>query len=558
MAATKTKTLDQAMPKGEWITLPYLIPAKHNTRKIASPDADKALQASLKNNGQIQAGLARPHPTKKDHYELLAGCRRYRALKAIGARAMHVTIKKLDDDQAMAATLAENIDRNSLHPLDLSRQVSNMLKICKGKIEQAAKLLNQTPGEVKRLIAIESLTQKWKDAICDDSKDIYLLSLKHLIEVARLPAVIQDEVLAELEDGQFYELRSWGIGDFRKFLEGMRGSLADATWNLDDETLTEAGACSSCPKRTGADKDLWDNISGGDQCTDRQCFDEKRVAYLKRTVEEESKAKGVKIPLVLMNPGKRSRDMGPINEKLEADYNYGDLKPCKPDEKGAFPVIKVGDKDEGKTIFVKSSSSSGKTKTAKPAAVKPADMTPAMAEAALASRREQLKGKRMAHIIEAVVKLLEACKKNADQVYPNPSLMVWAFGLPWSNDHLECGTNPWKKVSKALKDSPNEGRAKAADDCMHGVVEIFVKRLKYHGLDGARDRESEVKSICEWLSFDLAKLAADATEACPEPKSWAALKERAAQAKTKPSVTTKEKTKAAKKTAPKKKAAKKK
>ena len=51
----------------------------------------------------------------------------------------------------------------------------------------------------------------------------------------------------------------------------------------DAKLLPEAGACSTCPKRTGNQPELFDEDVPTDTCTDPDCFEAKRIAQVKAT-----------------------------------------------------------------------------------------------------------------------------------------------------------------------------------------------------------------------------------------------------------------------------------
>src|SRR5262249_8943087 len=55
--------------------------------------------------------------------------------------------------------------------------------------------------------------------------------------------------------------------------------LKGAPFKLDDaQLLPKAGPCTTCPKRSGNQKDLFTDVKNPNVCTDPKCFDDKRQA----------------------------------------------------------------------------------------------------------------------------------------------------------------------------------------------------------------------------------------------------------------------------------------
>jgi hypothetical protein len=63
--------------------------------------------------------------------------------------------------------------------------------------------------------------------------------------------------------------------------------LGEAGFPTSDETLLPAaGACGTCPKRTGNQPELFSDVKGADVCTDPACFRAKREAWATRRIEQ--------------------------------------------------------------------------------------------------------------------------------------------------------------------------------------------------------------------------------------------------------------------------------
>jgi ParB family chromosome partitioning protein len=73
---------------------------------------------SIRARGLLQPLLARPHPSKNDRFQIIAGERRWRASQAAGLHAVPVLVRPLTDLEAMAAALVENLQRQDLNAIE--------------------------------------------------------------------------------------------------------------------------------------------------------------------------------------------------------------------------------------------------------------------------------------------------------------------------------------------------------------------------------------------------------------------------------------------------------
>ncbi|GAM11282.1 chromosome-partitioning protein Spo0J [Geobacter sp. OR-1] len=90
-------------------------PHRGQPRKTFSPEKLDELAASIKEKGIIQPLVVRK---KADHYELIAGERRWRAAQKAGLREVPVVIQDVSDDTALEMALIENIQREDLNAVE--------------------------------------------------------------------------------------------------------------------------------------------------------------------------------------------------------------------------------------------------------------------------------------------------------------------------------------------------------------------------------------------------------------------------------------------------------
>ncbi|BAC91292.1 ParB/RepB/Spo0J family partition protein [Gloeobacter violaceus] len=103
-------------------------------RRFFDSAAMGELIESIRRVGILQPLLVRPLANGK--YELVAGERRFRAARAVGLEAVPVVIRQLSDTEAVEQALVENLQRESLNPLEETESILQLLALKLGKSEE--------------------------------------------------------------------------------------------------------------------------------------------------------------------------------------------------------------------------------------------------------------------------------------------------------------------------------------------------------------------------------------------------------------------------------------
>ena len=96
-------------------------------RRSIQPEALAELAASIRTRGILQPILARPHPQRSGIYQIIAGERRWRAAQQAGLHDVPVHVRHLDDGDAMAAALVENLQREDLDPIEEAEGLQRLI-----------------------------------------------------------------------------------------------------------------------------------------------------------------------------------------------------------------------------------------------------------------------------------------------------------------------------------------------------------------------------------------------------------------------------------------------
>ena len=110
-------------------------------------------------------------PVGEDHFQLIAGERRWRASKIAGSATIPALVEDIDDDTALEISIIENLQREDISPLDEAamydrmirdhgysiRQLADKLGKDKGYLENRLRLAD-APPEVRELVSLRKDT----------------------------------------------------------------------------------------------------------------------------------------------------------------------------------------------------------------------------------------------------------------------------------------------------------------------------------------------------------------------------------------------------------------
>ena len=248
----------------------------HNPRKTFG-DLDE-LTASIKEKGVLSPVLVRP---LGERFELVFGERRWRAAVRANAEAIPAMVRELSDQEALELMIVENAQREDVNPHEEAEGYRSLHETYGYSVEQIAAKVSKSKRVVYERLQLCKLASGLRTSA---------LSLSILQLVARLPEALQEEAAKKIEEGDYggpmtyEEARDFLLADYTL-------ALSEAPWSLKDANLVpSAGACSSCPKRTGNQPELFAEVKAKDTCTDPGCFKEKKTAFVKLELDKAQAA----------------------------------------------------------------------------------------------------------------------------------------------------------------------------------------------------------------------------------------------------------------------------
>jgi len=156
-----------------------IVPNKFQPRKKFDEGKLKELKDSIKAKGVIQPVIVRK--TKEGH-ELIAGERRFRAMKELGFREIPAIVKDVTDADSLELSLIENIQREELNPIEEARAYTNLNEKFSFSQEEISKAVGKDPSTISNTLRLLTLPELIQNYIEDN-----LISMGHAKAILSLP-----------------------------------------------------------------------------------------------------------------------------------------------------------------------------------------------------------------------------------------------------------------------------------------------------------------------------------------------------------------------------------
>lgn len=140
-------------------------PLRGQPRKTFSNDKLDELAASIREKGIIQPLVVR---NKDDHYELIAGERRWRAAQKAGLHEVPVVIQDVSDHAALEMALVENIQREDLNAIEEAEAYQSLLDSMNLSQEELAKRVGKERSTVANSLRLLKLPEEIKKDIVEE------------------------------------------------------------------------------------------------------------------------------------------------------------------------------------------------------------------------------------------------------------------------------------------------------------------------------------------------------------------------------------------------------
>lgn len=170
----------------EMIPVGQIEPSRYQPRLRFDEETIDELADSIRENGLIQ-----PITVRKvgDHYELIAGERRYRACIKAGYTEIPSYIMTPTEDQAAQMALVENVQRENLSAIEEAKSYLQIMRQASLTQEQVAKKIGKSQSAVANKIRLLNLPDEIQEGVVDGR-----ITERHARALLSVPEEKQKEV----------------------------------------------------------------------------------------------------------------------------------------------------------------------------------------------------------------------------------------------------------------------------------------------------------------------------------------------------------------------------
>lgn len=295
------------------VSMSAIYESRSNPRRLFDETGLNELAESIRRQGLVTPLTLRDKPGDNSGllYEIIAGARRFRAAARAGLSEVPAVIKRnVSDALSLEMQLVENLQREDLSPLEEAQGYRQLVEMGFTP-QQIGEKVRKSWSWVYQQLSLLKLIEPAQAALYagelvrrEAGQDVSVpFTRNHAVEVARLTPEDQAKALEQM--------KAWitSIRDLKRWIsQNVTLKLDKAPFPTDNaELLPAAGACTTCPKRTGANQELFADLvaeQGEDMCTDKACFLAKVQAFVQlqaAAIETETGKPGLKVSMASFN-----------------------------------------------------------------------------------------------------------------------------------------------------------------------------------------------------------------------------------------------------------------
>ncbi len=308
-----------------------------NPRATFEQSKLEELAQTIRQHGLMQPITVRPNA---DGFEIVTGARRFRAAQLAELFSLPARIVELTDAAAMEWQLVENSQRVDVHPYEEAQGFQRLLDLPGYDVGALVEKSGKSASHIYARLSLLQLIPAVAEAFTQER-----ITASHANLLARLPEDAQATAYEQCwrKDWQDKEPHLLPAKHLSAWIQAnLYLSLADAPFDREDPTLNPtAGACVTCPRRSGHNTSLFCDVQG-DQCLDAPCYHGKVEAFLDREIA--AKPELVQIENGWRNPKEQrpgALQRGHIRE-IETIVENPDAEPVVPCAAAKTAIIVYG------------------------------------------------------------------------------------------------------------------------------------------------------------------------------------------------------------------------
>ena len=199
-------------------------PNRKQPRKTFDEDSLQELSDSIKQVGLIQPILVQD---KNDHYEIIAGERRWRAAKMAGIKEIPVIIRNYTEQEIMEISLIENIQRENLNPIEEALAYKKLINEFHLKQDELAERISKSRTSVTNAMRLLKLDQRVQQMVIDD-----LITTGH----ARALLGITDSEKQYITAQQIFD-ENLSVRETEKLIKKLQNDKVEQSVNKEEDSL---------------------------------------------------------------------------------------------------------------------------------------------------------------------------------------------------------------------------------------------------------------------------------------------------------------------------------
>ncbi|WP_448550157.1 ParB/RepB/Spo0J family partition protein [Thalassotalea fusca] len=192
------------------LPIEQLQPGKYQPRKDMSADALEELANSIRAQGIIQPIVVRT--ISQDHYEIIAGERRWRAAQLANIDIIPCLVKEVPDEAAVAMALIENIQREDLNAMEEAIALERLLTEFELTHQEVADAVGKSRTTVTNLLRLNNLNDEVKTLLEHGDLEMgharALLALENDLQTNTARTVVAKELTVRETEALIKKLQS--------------------------------------------------------------------------------------------------------------------------------------------------------------------------------------------------------------------------------------------------------------------------------------------------------------------------------------------------------------
>ena len=161
--SSKHEDSDSSQIFEKMVPIENIYPGNYQPRRLFTSLEIEELASSIKEHGVLQPILLRKHLDKANCYEIIAGERRWRAAQVAKIHTIPSIIRDFSDVEALEIGLVENLQRESLTPLEEAEGYRRLIDEFNRTQKQIASAAGKSRPYIANMIRLLLLPEKIKE-----------------------------------------------------------------------------------------------------------------------------------------------------------------------------------------------------------------------------------------------------------------------------------------------------------------------------------------------------------------------------------------------------------